>query len=665
MQRTVGRFTRSATRGLRAVGRVSDKVAAGIKQGFMAAAVAMAAFGGAAAKVISIGADFEQKITSAAVKFPGKIRKGSEAFKELEDVARRTGATTEFSATQSAEALTFLAMAGLDAEQSIAALPGVVDLATAAGIELGQATDIATDALGAFGLVSKDATQTGINLARVNDVLASTTTSANTTMEDMYEAIKEGASVSTRAGASIETFSALVGEMANAGIKGSKAGTTLKNVFLNLQAPAAAGRKALARIGLKTTEKGKLKDVVKLFGELQGKLKKFGAAKQASILKDIFGKIALPGVAVLLNSGSAKLEQFREKLLAAKGSAAEMAAVMRDTTAGAIDSLKSALEGVIISIFKLEDDGIKNTINRMTDWVRLNEKLIVSKIGEWLNMLIDNFKSIVKWTGRILKGAAAFFVLHKAIKLVIGVMAVVNALMAMNPIGLVVIAIAALVAGLIAVVHWSKEVAKFFDEMPFLIKAVVFAIAPLTAAIWGIAKLAEVIKENWQPIENEFKVLVEAVKMTWEPIGEFFDELWDGIVVSFDDAIQKIKQILEPVAEWIKGVFQPVTDFIEENISNPVGSFIDENISGPLGGLYDDMVGDNINQARRHVAMSEEAKLDALPTGISDENIELLRLRSENSSSNATVTIKTAEGTEVESTEGSFGGLLKLIENGG
>jgi TP901 family phage tail tape measure protein len=668
MQRTIGRFTRATQRSLQRVGRVSDKVAAGIKKGFMAAAAAMAAFGAAVGKVIEIGADFEQNIVSAAVKFPGQIRQGSEAFKELEDAARKTGANTEFSATQSAEALNFLAMAGFDAKGAIAALPGVVDLATAAGIELSEATDIASDSLGAFGLATKDATQLGVNLARVNDVLAATTTSANTNMEDMFEAIKEGASTATQAGASIETFSAMVAVMANAGIKGSKSGTTLKNVFLNLQAPAAAGRKALEKLfgknGVINKETGALKDPIKIIGMLNEKLSKMGTAAQARVLKDIFGKIALPGALTLLEAGSDELERFRLNAESAAGKSGEMAKVMRDTTRGAINSLKSALEGVIISIFKLEDTGIKNTVNRMTDWIRANEKLIVSKIGEWLRMVIDNLGKIVKWIKIIAKAVAAFFILHSALKLVIGAMTIINALMAMNPIGLIILAVAALVAGLIALVHWSKEVAKFFDEMPTLIKVIVFGIAPLTAAIWGIAKLANVVKEHWEPIKKFFKVLVEFIKIVWEPVGQFFDTLWTGIVEAFDIAIDKIKEILEPVAGWIQDTFKPVGDFIENNITKPVGDFLGENIGDPVSGFFG--FGDAFDQAKRNVAIAEGAGLEALPQNVSDENISLYQ-QPTSSEQNITLKVKTAEGLSVDEEGSDFSGVRAILipDNGG
>jgi len=662
MQRVVGRFTRAARRNLERVSRVSDKVASGIKKGFMAAAAAMTAFGVATAKVIGMGADFEQNIVNAAVKFPGNIRKGSEAFKELEDAARKTGASTEFSATQSAEALNFLAMAGFNSKQAIAALPGVVDLATASGVGLAEATDMATDTLGAFNMMSDDAIERGKNLAHVNDVMVKATTSANMTMEDMFEAIKAGGSIVEQAGFDIETFAAMTGIMAGAGKKGEAAGTTLKNVFTRLQAPPAAAAAALEKLfgkgGVIDKSTGNMKDPIRIIGMLNEKLDGMGKAKRAGIVKDIFGAIALQGANVLLATGEQKLEDFRKKMYAAQGAAKEMASVMRNTTRGSLNSLNSAVEGFIISLFKLEDKGIKNVVDRFTDWVRANERLIVSKIGEWLNMIIDNFASIWKWTKRIAKGVAIFFALHSVLKLVIGVLGVVNALMAANPIGLIIVAVATLIAGFIALIHWSEEVAKFFDKMPYLIKAIVFSIAPLTAAIWGIAKLANKVKDNWEPIETFFKTLVEAIRIVWEPIGTFFEELWEGVVKSVEWAVEQIKELLEPVTDWIADMFEPIKEFF-----------------GDTGNaIWDKTFGDLWNEARRNVAKQEGEGLAPLPSDVSDENTALYEgeqtklissestTRSE-SESKTTLTLKLPEDLEAEVTEGSLGPGI-LIQTG-
>ena len=449
MQNRVGKMTRGMGKGFRKLNRSVDNFTNGIKKGALVVTAALALTTGAMANIISTGAQFEQTLVSAAAKFPGEIRKGTEAFEQLEQAARKTGATTEFTATQSAEALNFLAMAGFNAEQSIAALPGVVDLATAANVDLGTATDVATDSLGAFGLMSKDAAQLGINLARVNDVIAKTTTSANTTVETLFETIKDGAPVATAAGASIETFAALAGELANAGIKGTRAGTTLKNMFLTISAPTAGAAKILGRLGVQTRDaNGDMLDIVDVLGSLNKSLDGLGTAERAGVLEGIFGKIPIAGVNVLLQSGTERLKDYRKELEGASGASSKMASVMRDTLQGRLNSLSSAIEGVKISIFSMNEGPLADIIDKMTEWVRANESLIASEIGGFLSMVFENFGAIASAIGDIAVGVGSIFALSLALKAVAAVLGIINLVMAANPIVLGIMA-AVLAVGLL------------------------------------------------------------------------------------------------------------------------------------------------------------------------------------------------------------------------
>jgi TP901 family phage tail tape measure protein len=447
MQNQVGKLTRGMGRGFHRLNRSVDKFTDGVKKGALAVTAALALTTGAMANVITTGADFEQTITAAAAKFPGEIRRGTAAFEALEAAARKTGATTEFTASQSAEALNFLAMAGFNAESSIAALPGVVDLATAAQVDLATATDVASDSLGAFNLMTKDSTQLSKNLARVNDVIAKTTTSANTTVETLFETIKDGAPVATSAGASLETFAALAGELANAGIKGTRAGTTLKNMFLKLAAPVAGGAKILRRLGIQTQDAGgDMRDIVDILGDLNKSLDGLGTAERAGVLEGIFGKIPIAGVNILLQSGSERLREYRKELEGASGASTVMAAVMRDTLQGRLNSLKSAVEGVKISIFSMTRGPLVEVVDKMTLWVRANEGLIASNIGEFLNLIITNFGTIVSALGNIAAGVASVMALGVALKAVSAILGVINLIMAANPIVLGIMAAVAAVA---------------------------------------------------------------------------------------------------------------------------------------------------------------------------------------------------------------------------
>lgn len=539
MQNRVGKLTRSMGRGFDRLNRSVDKFAAGVKRGALAVTAALALSSGAMANVIGAGAEFEQTLVSAAAKFPGEIRRGTDAFEQLEQAARKTGATTEFSASQSARALNFLAMAGFDAEASVAALPGVVDLATAAQIDLAQATDVASDSLGAFGLMTKDAAQLGKNLARVNDIIVKTTTSANTTVAALFEAIKDGAPVATTAGASMETFAALAGELANAGIKGTRAGTTLKNMFLTLSAPGTGAAKILKRLGIQTQDaNGDMRDIVDILGDLNKSLDGLGTAKRSGVLEGIFGKIPIAGVNVLLASGSDRLREYRKELEGASGASSTMASVMRDTLQGRLNSLKSAVEGVKISIFSMTSGPLSGAIEKTTEWVRVNEKLIATNVGEFLAGIINNFENIVKWAKRIGIALAVFFTLTTILKTLVLVMTAVNLVMAANPITVIVLGIMALIAAIAAAIIWWDEIKAAFLSLPRPVKV---AMAVLAGPIGWIIGAAALIMKHW------------------EPIKAFFADLWGGVVDMFNAAVAKIMGIVDKVKNAASAIVDTIS----------------------------------------------------------------------------------------------------------
>jgi TP901 family phage tail tape measure protein len=490
MQNSIGKFTRSASDGLGQLNRKFSKVSDGIKRVGRNMLIGAAVIGGAMTSVIATGAQFEQSIVNASAKFPEGVKRGTDAFKALEDAARKTGSTTEFTASQSAEALNFLAMAGFSAENAIAALPGVVDLATASALDLGTATDIASDSLGAFNLMSKDSQQLGRNLQRVNDVIAKTATSANTSVSALFEAIKDGGPVATTAGASLETFAALAGTLANAGIKGSRAGTTLKNTFLSIAAPSSSAAKILKRLSVSTQDAdGNMLDIVQTLDSLNKALDGLGTAERSAILEGIFGKIPIAGVNVLLSAGTEQLQQYRRALEGAGGASAAMAQTMRDTLQGRLNSLKSAVEGVSISLFSMTNGPLVEAIEKTTEFVRANEQLIATNLGGFLADVINNFELIVTRIKQIAIGLAVFYALNAVLQIFIGIMTAVNLVMALNPIGLIVLGVVALIAAFAGLVVYIDEISESFEDMHPVIE---FLLTPLHMMI----KAIKYIKDN-------------------------------------------------------------------------------------------------------------------------------------------------------------------------
>ena len=615
IQNRVGRFTRRAGAGFERLNDRVKKFTGGIKKAGVVASAAMLVTGGAMADVITTGAQFEQTLVSAAAKFPGEIRKGTEAFKQLETAARETGATTEFSASQSAEALNFLAMAGFDAQASVAALPGVVDLATAAGLDLAAATDIASDSLGAFGLAVKDPVQLGKNLARVNDVLAKTATSANTTIEDLFESIKEGGPVAVTAGASMETYAALAGTLANAGIKASKSGTTLKNMFLTLSAPSKEAASILKRLGVQTVDaNGDMLDIVDVLGNLNKSLDGLGTAERSRVLEGIFGKIPIAGVNVLLDAGADKLSEYRKQLEAAEGASGKMAATMRDTVQGRLNSLQSAIEGVKISIFSMNEGPLADVIDTMTEWVRANEGLIASEIGGFLQNLIENFEMIVVWGKRIAILLGVIFAISFALKGLVLVLTAVNLVMAANPLVLITLGIMALIAAIAAAIIWWDEIKEAFLGLPGPVQA---AIAVLTGPIGWLIDAAVLIMDHWAPIKD------------------FFATLWGGIVDIFNAAIENITGAIDTVL----GAFKAISESAVGSAISKFFGFGDDDPEKKGGGAP----GSEVVSPQDRIATSIEEKRQ---TSMSE------------------VTIKDETG-RAEVTKGRLGGGLALASSGG
>ena len=583
MQNRVSKMTRSMERGFRRLNKMVSKFGGLAKKGALAATVALAGTGAAMLKVITTGAKFEQTLVSAAAKFPGEVRKGTEAFEKLAEAAKKTGATTEFSASQSAEALNFLAMAGLGVEASIAALPGVVDLATSAGIELGEATDVATDSLGAFGLATKDAAQLGKNLARINDVIAKTTTTANTDVAAMFETITKGAAVATAAGASLETFAALTGELANAGIKGSVAGTTLKNVFASLAKPSTEAQKVFKRLGIATQDsEGNMRDVIDVLGDVDKALGDSGTAGRLKAITTLFGKIPLAGVNVLFKAGTKQLKAYRKTLEGAEGSSKKMADTMRDTVTGRFKSFMSAVEGVQIAIFDLSSGPLADVLDKMTAWVRVNQDVIASNLGKWMAGIIDRFSNIDKWLDKVIANFGIIVTWAKRIGIVLGVfiaftailktlvliMTAVNLVMALNPIGLMVLGVTALIAGLTLLFTWLEEITASFDSMPGFMRLLLAPLRLIMAAMQGIKDLAggvvkffgfgDKAKESLGNLEEVQKVTATPPIVKKQEKGFTAESLRD-----LED-VQKVTAIPPVVKKQEKGFFASVFGGDEE-----------------------------------------------------------------------------------------------------
>ena len=416
MSAGIDEVIKKTEKGIGKVSTFNDRISSGItKAGAIAAGVGVAT-AAIVKDIVDVGAEFDKTLVGAAAKFDPAIRRGTEGFERLRIAAEDIGAKTEFNAQQGAQALKDLASAGFGVEQAIAVLPGVVDLATASEVDLGTASEMATKSLGAFGLKVEDTAQLTKNLARVNDVMAKTAGATEASMEGLFESIKEGAPVAVATGQSMETFMAMAGKLASAGIEGSTAGTTLKNVFLSLSAPTTKAAAQLKKLGIATkTPEGNLRDVVAIMGDLEKSTEKLGTADRAKALERIFGKIPIAGVSALLDQGAEGLAKLRTELENATGSTAKMAATMRDTVAGDIDSFTSAVDGVKIALFSANNGPIREVIKSMTTWIEKNKEFIVESITQTVEWISEHLEDIVYWLKTIGTSIAIFYTFKTAV----------------------------------------------------------------------------------------------------------------------------------------------------------------------------------------------------------------------------------------------------------
>ncbi|WP_233643343.1 phage tail tape measure protein [Staphylococcus haemolyticus] len=296
----------------------------------------VAGFGLAAKKSIDFDDSMRKvKATSGAT--------GGE-FQQLRDKALEMGAKTKFSASESAEALNYMALAGWDTKDMLGGIDGVMQLAAASGEDLGAVSDIVTDSLTAFGMKAKDS-------GRFADVLAQTSSKANTDVRGLGEAFKYAAPVAGALGYTVEDTSIAIGLMSNAGIKGEKAGTALRTMFTNLAKPTKAMKDKMEELGISITDSnGKMLPMRDVMGQLRDKFKGLSKDQQASAAATIFGKEAMSGALAVINASDEDYKKLTKSIDNSTGAAKRMSDEMEGGIGGSIRKMKSAIESMAISI---------------------------------------------------------------------------------------------------------------------------------------------------------------------------------------------------------------------------------------------------------------------------------------------------------------------------
>lgn len=317
----------------------TSKMAGLIKKSAAVIGVASVA---ATKKTIDVGKSFEAGMSEVQA-ISGASGKDLE---KLSAKAKQMGATTKFSATESATALKYMAMAGWKTNQMVSGLSGVMNLAAASGEDLGTVSDIVTDSMTAFGLKAKDS-------GHFADVLAKASSSSNTNVAMMGETFKYVAPLAGSMKYSIEDTATAIGLMANAGIKGSQAGTSLRSIITRLVKPPKDAATALNALGISTTKAdGSMKPLRETMAELREKFSGLTESQKASYASSIAGQEAMSGLLAIVNASDSDFNKLQKAIDNSSGAAKKQADVMNNNLQGALYDLGSAAESVGIGIYE-------------------------------------------------------------------------------------------------------------------------------------------------------------------------------------------------------------------------------------------------------------------------------------------------------------------------
>ena len=292
---------------------------------------------------VKTAADFDTAMSKVAA-VSGATGKDLDA---LRDKAREMGSKTKFSASEAAEAMNYMAMAGWKTEDMLSGIEGVMNLAAASGEDLATTSDIVTDALTAFGLSAKDS-------GHFADILAAASSNANTNVSMMGETFKYCAPIAGALGFSAEDTAEAIGLMANAGIKGSQAGTALRTIMNNLSGDVKICGSSIGEVTVATTNAdGSMRDLSDILADCRTAFSGLSESEKAAAAESLVGKNAMSGFLALMNAGEADINKLSSAIDNCDGCAAGMAETMNDNLAGQLTILKSQLQELAISFGEL------------------------------------------------------------------------------------------------------------------------------------------------------------------------------------------------------------------------------------------------------------------------------------------------------------------------
>ena len=489
----------------------------GVGQKLMPVSAAMAGLGTAAVKTT---ADFDESMSKVAA-VSGSAGK---EFDKLRDKAREMGSKTKFSATEAADAMNYMAMAGWKTEDMLGGIEGVMNLAAASGEDLATTSDIVTDALTAFGLSAEDS-------GHFADVLAAASSNANTNVSMMGETFKYAAPIAGALGFSVEDTAEAIGLMANAGIKSSQAGTSLRTIMNNLAGDVSFTGAAFGEMHIQTTNAdGSMRDLSAILSDCRNAFSKMSESEKAANAEALVGKNAMSGFLAIMNAGEADITKLSGAIANCDGTSERMAKTMQDNLSGQLTILKSQLQELAISI--------GDTMMP-----------VIRKIVEHVQNFVDKLNSMDEGTRRTIITIGLVVAALGPVLIVVGnVITAAGTVLTTIP---KVISVVKLLA-----TTCSGGVVPALVSGASSLGGIVAAAGPVIAIIGAVVAAGVLLYQNWDTIKAKAGQLKDFVAQKWSALKENTAQVWNGVKEHVSKTVDNLKSMVSTKLDNIKKAFE-------------------------------------------------------------------------------------------------------------
>ena len=528
---------------------------------------------------ITTGMNFDSSMSQVASTMgltQDEINSTDGVFQKLRKTALEMGSTTKFSATEASQGLNYLAMAGLDADTMMKALPITLQMAGASGIDLATTCDKLTNIMSALGLASKDSATYMNNMGAVTDVFALTSTKANTDVMGLYESISQVGATARVMQDPLTELSVATGILADNDIQASEAGTILRNLLLSLTAPTDSAKRAMDRLQFSAFDaNGELRPMQDILQELNEKFSEMTTAEKMNIMNKIFNKTDLKGINALLGDSGDKWDKLQIAIEECEGATEQMYKTQNDNLKGSLIELSSAVEGLKIAI----SDKLKPAIRPVVEAITV----FVQEVAEVIQGAEDA-NPVLKALAVVLTALSGAFVAVKIASFISSLASMVGALvltigttggltgalgllagaMSINPITLIIGAIGALVTAFIYLWNTSEGFRNFWI---FLWDNIV----EFFKWAWNgiVSFVTETIPNMISNIGTWFSELPDKIgewlSVTLQNIGTWASNMWNSF-------INMCKNILQSTVEWFSQLPQRIGEWLSTTITN-VGSW--------------------------------------------------------------------------------------------